>query len=626
MPISNGEAMTLVDSKNAKTLFGVAESMTSYLRAHNLGSGESVFGRRAIEGVDGKKIKSIVKTLADNAWKQERITAAENAGLNTNFAINAKVREEIAEKSKKEYVARAENYLQSSQHSGGVLSNITTYQQLFLVALIQGTISPVYSKIFKTLVDPSPMITRMISYPEIIDHNGNTAPLIDVINDNKKILEMTAGAGANIRFVLPVTNSSINLNVIDEYTAQLGTAKKTIGPRNYINRGFSIIEMDYDGKKVPLSIVSMENHTQSGEISDTVGVINTTIKAQKPGDDDILIYGKVDQNGDVRVTVSDPKVRSLKFQFNLPPVGIQNPYTVRHRNAKHQHVISQNAKASCTLNEMFLDDHIFYVGKDAIELFNTDILEITGAQKDAFCLNSVDNLIEELRNSEDQPYVNEAAYFEHKSRKKLFEDSLDMNVAAETLRLNDATTSGNNLMLAQRLFKLLNNIDRFMNPKERNFTLYSASSGVQWLKDAYGNNVSKFNIVGNAGNEIAGISTLYDVIRANIGELYNVNYVATNRKQPIIEEKDNSDYPNSIPTGKKADVESLEIIAVPAFEETKDTVVVVSGKEYLDDKGTGTAEDPASASLNYQHRYDFIKYNKVLGFMKFTEIPTSFKS
>lgn len=624
---NENKELAINPGRNAKALVAIAESMNPYLRSQNLGLDK--FGESAIMNVGPKQMKSLVKNLADNAFKKDTIGAAENAGLNTNASINAKVKNEVSEKSKGEYIARGENYLIQSQHSGGVLSNITTYQQLFLTALIQGTVQPVYSKIFKTIVDPSPIIVRTISYPKIIDHQGNVAPMIDVINDNKKILEITSGAGANIKFSIPVTGQKIELNILDEYDRQLGTAKKAHGPRNYINRGWEILSMVYDvsgtDKEIPIHAVSMENHTQSGEISNSVGAINTTLystdKTAFPKDIDI--YGRILQNGDTKITVTDPKVKSLKIKFNLPPVGVQNPYTVQHVNAKYQKSIEQNAKASCTLNDMFLDDHVFYVGKDALELFSTDVLEITTAQKDAYTLDHVDRDIEELRKSPNQPFVNSDSYHEGATRKGLFEDVLDMNVAAETLRLNDASTTANNLMLAQRLFKLLNKIDIFMNPKERNFTLYSASAGVQWMKDAYGNNVSKFNIVGNAGNEIAGISTLYDVIRCNVGELYNVNYVATNRKKVKEEVKTNADYPNIIPAGKKAKIEELDIYINPAFEDTKDTYLMVSGKEYLTE-GTGTAEDPASPSLNYQHRFDLIQFNKVFGLMKFTELPNSF--
>lgn len=624
---NENKELAINPGRNAKALVAIAESMNPYLRSQNLGLDK--FGQSAIMNVGPKQMKSLIRNLADNAFKKDTIGAAENAGLNTNASINTKIKNEVSENSRKEYVARGENYLIQSQHSGGVLSNITTYQQLFLTALIQGTVQPVYSKIFKTIVDPSPIIVRTISYPKIIDHQGNVAPMIDVINDNKKILEITSGAGANIKFSIPVTGQKIELNILDEYDRQLGTAKKAHGPRNYINRGWEILSMVYDvsgtDKEVPIHAVSMENHTQSGEISNSVGAINTTLYSTDKSvfPKDIDIYGRILQNGDTKITVTDPKVKSLKIKFNLPPVGVQNPYTVQHVNAKYQKSIEQNAKASCTLNDMFLDDHVFYVGKDALELFSTDVLEITTAQKDAYTLDHVDRDIEELRKSPNQPFVNSDSYHEGATRKGLFEDVLDMNVAAETLRLNDASTTANNLMLAQRLFKLLNRIDIFMNPKERNFTLYSASAGVQWMKDAYGNNVSKFNIVGNAGNEIAGISTLYDVIRCNVGELYNVNYVATNRKRVKEEIKTNADYPSIIPAGKKAKIEELDIYINPAFEDTKDTYLMVSGKEYLTE-GTGTGEDPASPSLNYQHRFDLIQFNKVFGLMKFTELPNSF--
>lgn len=616
--------------RDAGTLMGVAESMTSHIRTQNLGN--QAFGRSALMQVGKDGIKNLVKAVAETAFLNEKVSIGESAGLMTNESKNAKFRGELVDKIKKEYVARAENLLLQSQHSGGVLSNITTYQQLYMVALIQGVIQPSYSKIFKTVVDPNPIFTRSISYPRIIDHLGNAAPLIDVINDKKRILELTQGAGANITFGLEVQGQKIEKNILDAYRNNMASQNvpANFGPRNFINRGFKITSMKYeDGgqvKVIPINFTSMENHSQSGEISDTVGTINLSLSPTATGvTTKIDIFGRVLANGDVKIAVSDPNVKELEFKFNLPPVGVQNPYTVQHINSKFQESITQNAKASCTLNEMFLDDHVFYVNKDAIETFNTDVVMITNGQKDAFAFDTVDKLEAELAEGTTHAFINDSNYFEGPTRKKLFSDVLDMNVVATTARLNDASTTANNLMLAQRLFKVLNNIDLFMNPKERNFTIYSASAGVQWLKDAYGNNVSKFNMIGSVGNEIAGITTPYDILRTTVGEIYNVNYVATNREVVEVEEADHTKYGTNgfIPNNQKANLETTTFHVIPTFEEEKDTLLMVSGKEYLTE-GTGTAEDPASPSLNYQHRFDMLKMNKVLGKLRFTEIPTAF--
>lgn len=78
-----------------------------------------------------------------------------------------------------------------------------------------------------------------------------------------------------------------------------------------------------------------------------------------------------------------------------------------------------------------------------------------------------------------------------------------------------------------------------------------------------------------------------------------------------------------VPAGKRANIDVSDLYAIPNFEDDKDTLVFVSGKEYLTE-GTGTAEDPASPSLNYQHRFDLMKMNRVIGKMTFKELPTSF--
>ena len=107
--------------------------------------------------------------------------------------------------------------------------------------------------------------------------------------------------------------------------------------------------------------------------------------------------------------------------------------------------------------------------------------------------------------------------------------------------------------------------------------------------------------------------------------MYHANYIATNRLQPIYTQVNGgaSGF-GKVPAGKKATLESSDWYLLPAFEDDKDTMVFVSGKEYLTE-GTGTAEDPASASLNYQHRYQMLKMNKMVGKLRFTELPTSYE-
>lgn len=610
------------DNSAASKLMGFAESMNSHLRAAKLNVTE--FGRSAIMNPSRDTVRGLVKTFSNKVFAGEKVAAGENAGAGTNDALRAKVKLDFANKLEREYIARAEHVLLDTQTSGGVLSNITTHQQLYMVALVQGVIQPTYNKIFDTVVDPSPVFIRQINVPEFIDHTNKAHILADVINDNEKILALTSTANATLDFSLDFTAKTdyteIKANIIDAFQAASGSGPNIASPRNFMNRGFKLVSIVYNdsGKKtIPVNWTSSENHTQSGEISDNVGAVTCTLKAAAPGGTDIEIYGKVTANGDVKLICNDLKVESIKISFNLPPVGIQNPFTTRDRIGKFQEALKENAKAQCTLNEMFLDDHNFYLQKDAIELFTSRVITLTNAKKDAYCLKQVDELISELNVAETPAFTNEENYFNSVFRSRFFGDTLDMN--AVDAGLIDATNA-NNLMLAQRLYKLLNKMDVFMNPQEKNFTLYSDSAFAQWLKDAYGNTVSKFNIVGNA-NEIAGISTPYDIIRTTIGDFYSANYIATNRLKPKTETINGP--LGKVPTGKKADIDVSDLYAIPNFEDDKDTLVFVSGKEYLTE-GTGTAEDPASPSLNYQHRFDLMKMNRVIGKMTFKELPTSF--
>lgn len=611
------------NKKSANVLMGYAEGMNGYLR--NSGLGITEFGKRAIMNPSREAVAGLVKSFADRAFQGTITSAAENAGVATNGAKNAKIQLDVANSLKKEYTARAESVLLETQSSGGVMSNITTHQQLYMVALVQGVVQSTYNKIFKTVVDPNPIFVRQIQVPRFLDYKGKSHFLADVVNDNDLILELTAGAAANVVFDLDFdANKDINKNIIDAFNDATGSGQKIGGPRNYLNRGFKIVSVEYNNgtaETIPVDYTSMENHNQSGEVSDIVGVVSLRLTPKSDTDKEINIFGRIAANGDVKLSADSDKVKKIRIAFNLPPVGMQNPFTVQHRIAKYSETINEYVKAQCTLNELFQDDHQFYLGKDAIELFNTDVLTITNAKKDSYALKEVDSLIESLKGTVPS-YSNTDNYFNSPTRKLLVEEKLDMNVTNPGLI--DAINA-NNMMLGAQLFKMMNKFDRFAHPQERNFTLYSCSSSAQWLKDAFGNSVSKFNMVGNAGNEVAGITTPYELIRTTIGDLYHANYIATNRLKPIYTQVNGGATGfGKIPAGKKATLESSDWYLLPAFEDDKDTMVFVSGKEYLTE-GTGTAEDPASASLNYQHRYQMLKMNKMVGKLRFTELPTSYE-
>lgn len=607
--------------KDVEVLYALAESMKSFMHAKSINAD---FGKTAIMQPDKATVKGIVKEVADRAFRSDLSAIAENAnGLGSNASINASVRKDLINKLRGEMVARGEHMLLDTQTSGGVLSNITTHQQMYLVALTQGVVSPSYNKIFKTVVDPAPVFVRQINYPEFIDHNGNAYPLADVVNNNKLILELTSASSPNLVFDIPVTAGKVDTNIIDAYQAASGSTRRIASPKNFLGRGFRLISMKYTSggtdKDVPLNITSMENHSQSGEISNSVGIVNASLPAKAAGSPALDIYGRVLANGDVKLTVSDSNVKSIKIAFNLPPVGVQNPFKVRTRLAKFQESLKQVTQGQCTLNPSYIDDYSFYINKDAIEDFNTNVLVITNGAKDAYAFNQIDELIKELKADNDPLFRNTDNYFESPTRKLLVENKVDMNVFNPRFA---SSPDGNNLGLAQELFNSMNELVRFSHAQEAKFTLYSPSAAAQWLKDAHGQSLSKFNIIGQAGGDIAGLTTPYDVIRTTIGGIYETNYVATDRLDGKAKELVGP-Y-GTIPTGKKATVKELEFTISPNFEETLDTTVMVLGKEYLTE-GTGTDEDPASPSLNYRQRYDFLKMNKLIGRLIFTPMPSSYQ-
>lgn len=618
--------MLLEQNANAaEKLMGYAESMGTFLRQN--GFSTTKFGKEAIKVASRDSIKKLVKNYANQAFANDMKATGEAAGAGNAYAVNAKIKANVSEKIKQEYIARAEHALLDTQTSGGVMTDITTHQQLYMVALLQGTIQPTYSKIFKTVVDPNPVYVRQINVPKLIDHNGKAHILADVLNDNKLINELTESVVSDTTFELSFASKEINANIIDQFNAAVGSGKIKATEKNFLNRGFKIKSIIYDNSgtdiEIPVDYTATEIHTQSGEISDTVGVVNIRLqpnpKYTGAPTTDINIFGPVQMDGTVKLSTNDAKVKKIKITFNLPPVGMQNPYTVQHVISKYQETINKHTKATCQLNEMFLQDHVFYLGKEAVELFNESVFQITNAKKDAYALEEVEKLIADIKESKPM-YQNLDNYFNGPTRQLYAEKTIRMN---ETNNMFIDALNANNMQLSITMFDLMNDIDLAINPRERNFTIYSASRAAKWMKDAYGNMQAKFNLVGNAGNEVAGIFTPYDLSRITVGDLYSANYIASNRiKAENVTIDGGTAGLGLVPANMKSDVEQYDYTVITAFEDDKDSLLFISGKEFLTE-GTGTSEDPASPSLNYQHRYQMIKMNKVIGRLHFQELPQS---
>ena len=87
------------NKKSANVLMGYAEGMNGYLR--NSGLGITEFGKRAIMNPSREAVAGLVKSFADRAFQGTITSAAENAGVATNGAKNAKIQLDVANSLKK---------------------------------------------------------------------------------------------------------------------------------------------------------------------------------------------------------------------------------------------------------------------------------------------------------------------------------------------------------------------------------------------------------------------------------------------------------------------------------------------------------------------------------------------
>lgn len=611
--------------KNSQRLMAIQESVASTLRADK--NFNFKFGEQGWSTPEISSIKKMVKYLGDTAFRTDLMSAGENSGLGTNAAMNAKVKSEIVDSAKKEYVARAENLLIQTPNSSGLVNPITTHQQFYAVALVQGVVQPVSNKIVPTIVTEDPIYAREISYPILIDSEGKSHNLAVVLNDDEKLLRLTSASSAHVVFETAFTNKEVDINLIDEYNASVGSGQQIAGPRNYVNRGAKIVSITYDDagteKEVKTNYTIRENQTQSAEFSDFVGKIYLTLTPESSTKKEIIIMGGIKVDGSVKLTCNDANVKKISIAFNLPPVGIQSPFDISWANGVFQEQITQTITASMSLNPSMMKDYSFYTGQDQMETFQTQVLTTAVHRIDAYFFRGADLLVKELEDEIKHPqeYSNKENYFEDPTRKLLDKRVLDM---AKVEHWYDEGIQGHNQYLARVLYEMMNKMDVHLNPQERRYTMYSDSALAQWLKDPYGAVASNFNIIGNANQEIAGLVTPYDIIRMQVGSFYPVSYVATNRRKATTEEVQPGPN-NKLSSGEVGLRMVHEMTVIPDYEESKDTMIMAKGKEFLYE-GTGTAIDPASASLNYISRFELIKMNKVIGRLTFKELMSELKA
>lgn len=629
---ANAPKSNVTTSAEVREIKGLMESMDIYSRSKY----SQDFSKTMVKS-NGEMISDLAKHAADKIFAEEIVKLGENSGFNTNSAVNTASRSSIINSLKSEYVARAENVLQGSQSLGNYTTAINNMQTLNTVMLYPGVIQATYNKIAKTIVEKKLFYDRLYDAPYLIGHDNKIYDYYGTLRDNEALKKLMGHASPTDVIKMPITSNYVTnvsgatpttgalANLIDSYNHGKGTPIN--GPYNFLNRGIEIVAIGYDEgggtvKQKAVTLITNGNQTQSGEVSDVVATIR--LKLSNPTNstaDPIRINGSVAANGDVDVFCSDPKVKDITFKFNLPVIGMQGAVSIGRKKSQLRFFINEAERFRTTLNQQYINDSDIMINEDVIELFNADVITLANQRKDQWTFDWFENHINSMKTATVQDFVNTETVLD---RYALFaEGKVEMNQIMQS-----AAAAGmegfmkiHNDMLANEMFKVLNQIELELNPLEKNFVIYSSSLATQWISDMAKNNVTSFNMISDGGDgTIAGLATPYTLNRININNHYTGWFVASNR---LRSEKITIDAPAFGATAKGSGyLHKYRII--PRLEESKDSFIFLSGPEMFT-RGTSTPEFVNYEAINYEIRWDLACINKTIGQVDFYESPMSKK-
>lgn len=628
---ANAPKSNLVSPEETKTIMGVFENMNIYTRSKY----NQDFSKTMVN-LNAEARKDMAKTMSDKIFASELLKQGENSGFNTNNAVTTASRSSIIKSLKSEFKARAENVLLGSQSLGNYTTAINNMQTLQSVMLFPGVIQATYNKIAKTVVEKKLFYDRLYDAPYLIGHDNKIYDYYGTLRDNEALKKLMGHASPTDVIELPVTNKYVTnvtgvtsttgalANLIDSYNH--GKATPINGPYNYLNRGIEIVAIGYDDgsgtKQKAVTLITNGNQTQSGEVSDVVATIRLKLSnPSNPSAEPIRINGSVAANGDIDVFCSDDKVKSITFKFNLPVIGMQGAVSIGRKKSQLRFFINEAERFRTTLNQQYIMDSDIMIEDDVIELFNADVITLANQRKDQWTFDWFDDHIKSMKTATVQDFVNTETVLD---RYALFADGkVEMNQIMQS-----AAAAGmegfmkiHNDMLANEMFKVLNQIELELNPLEKNFVVYSSSLATQWISDMAGNNVTKFNMISDGGDgTIAGLATPYTLNRININNHYTGWFVASNR---LRSEKIEIDAPAFGATAKGYGyLHKYRII--PRLEESKDSFIFLSGPEMFT-RGTSTPEFVNYEAINYEIRWDLACINKTIGEVEFYESPMAKK-
>lgn len=628
---ANAPKSNLVSPEETKAIMGVFEKMNIYTRSKY----NQDFSKTMVH-LNAEARKDMAKKMSDNIFASELLRQGENSGFNTNDAVTTASRASIIKSIKSEFKARAENVLLGSQSLGNYTTAINNMQTLQSVMLYPGVIQATYNKIAKTVVEKKLFYDRLYDAPYLIGHDNKIYDYYGTLRDNEALKKLMGHASPTDVIELPVTNKYVTnvtgvtsttgalANLIDSYNH--GKQTPINGPYNYLNRGIEIVAIGYDEggttKQKAVTLITNGNQTQSGEVSDVVATIRLKLSnPSNPTAEPIRINGSVAANGDIDVFCSDDKVKSITFKFNLPVIGMQGAVSIGRKKSQLRFFINEAERFRTTLNQQYIMDSDIMIEDDVIELFNADVITLANQRKDQWTFDWFDNHIKSMKTATVQDFVNTETVLD---RYALFADGkVEMNQIMQS-----AAAAGmegfmkiHNDMLANEMFKVLNQIELELNPLEKNFVIYSSSLATQWISDMAGNNVTKFNMISDGGDgTIAGLATPYTLNRININNHYTGWFVASNR---LRSEKIEIDAP-AFGASAKGYGYLHKYRIIPRLEESKDSFIFLSGPEMFT-RGTSTPEFVNYEAINYEIRWDLACINKTIGEVEFYESPMAKK-
>ena len=628
---ANAPKSNLVSPEETKAIMGVFEKMNIYTRSKY----NQDFSKTMVN-LNAEARKDMAKKMSDNIFASELLKQGENSGFNTNDAVTTASRNSIIKSIKSEFKARAENVLLGSQSLGNYTTAINNMQTLQSVMLYPGVIQATYNKIAKTVVEKKLFYDRLYDAPYLIGHDNKIYDYYGTLRDNEALKKLMGHASPTDVIELPVTNKYVTnvtgvtsttgalANLIDSYNH--GKQTPINGPYNYLNRGIEIVAIGYEEggttKQKAVTLITNGNQTQSGEVSDVVATIRLKLSnPSNPTAEPIRINGSVAANGDIDVFCSDDKVKSITFKFNLPVIGMQGAVSIGRKKSQLRFFINEAERFRTTLNQQYIMDSDIMIEDDVIELFNADVITLANQRKDQWTFDWFDDHIKSMKTATVQDFVNTETVLD---RYALFADGkVEMNQIMQS-----AAAAGmegfmkiHNDMLANEMFKVLNQIELELNPLEKNFVIYSSSLATQWISDMAGNNVTKFNMISDGGDgTIAGLATPYTLNRININNHYTGWFVASNR---LRSEKIEIDAP-AFGASAKGYGYLHKYRIIPRLEESKDSFIFLSGPEMFT-RGTSTPEFVNYEAINYEIRWDLACINKTIGEVEFYESPMAKK-